>query len=212
MIRNQFLVLEVDDKLIGIDIEFVKGVALFENLSRVPGTKPFVAGLVNIRGNVYITIDIAKFLKTSQQFSNLVIINGGEGGDFAIIVSGIRSVEYLTLEENRQKFIIGEAKLADKDITVLEMKDIINELNEIHSTIIPKKKWFYFNDGRIAQDLEELILRIKVIDDETFKYHLIKGDFSKWIGNTLRMPELAEKVKKIDNKNDLISILKLQGQ
>jgi hypothetical protein len=65
---------------------------------------------------------------------------------------------------------------------------------------LPKEQAFYFftslgnYTGESAASLEEFLERTKEVDIKSLEFHLCRGDFEKWIGETLEDKELAEEV------------------
>lgn len=41
------------------------------------------------------------------------------------------------------------------------------------------------------------------IDEETWKYHLQRGDYSRWFRHSIRDPQLADEAERIEQRNDL---------
>jgi hypothetical protein len=49
---------------------------------------------------------------------------------------------------------------------------------------------------------QNLILFLQIgdgVDDETWMFHLRKGDYSNWIRHFIKDPELADEIKKIED-------------
>ena len=68
---------------------------------------------------------------------------------------------------------------------------------------LPRDKAFYFftsignYTGESATSLEEFVKKILDIDIKSLEFHLYKGDFEKWITETLEDNILASKVKQL---------------
>ena len=65
---------------------------------------------------------------------------------------------------------------------------------------------FYFSDGSSAGNLEELLNRLRKIDDGCFRHHVNeeKNDFANWIGDELKMKVLAKKIGGLKNGVDIV--------
>jgi circadian clock protein KaiC len=74
---------------------------------------------------------------------------------------------------------------------------------------ISSDKYFYLHNGTVIKNVEELINNLKNMDNETFKYHVndIKNDFSSWIKSLHGKKELAERIAKVKDKEEIIKIL-----
>ncbi len=65
---------------------------------------------------------------------------------------------------------------------------------------LPKEQAFYFftsvgeYTGECATCFEEFLEKIKEVNIESLKFHLCRGDFEKWIDETLEDKELAEDI------------------
>ena len=54
-----------------------------------------------------------------------------------------------------------------------------------------------------AQNLNAFVQIAEGIDVETWQFHLKRGDFSKWLRNALKDPELADEVRQIEENDSL---------
>ena len=69
--------------------------------------------------------------------------------------------------------------------------------------ILPRDKAFYFftsignYTGVSATSLEEFVKKILDIDIKSLEFHLYKGDFEKWIAETLEDDILSSKIKQL---------------
>ena len=70
--------------------------------------------------------------------------------------------------------------------------------------------YFFVNDGRVLQSIDDLKKLLIDIDDNMFKYHVnsTKNDFYNWIKTSLMDKELAERIKKDTDKKDMLKHLK----
>lgn len=72
---------------------------------------------------------------------------------------------------------------------------------------LPRKKAFYFftsvgnYTGESASSLKEFIKKISEVDMKSLEFHLYRGDFEKWITQTLEDEELAIKISNLRNLN-----------
>ncbi|MFP3985815.1 MAG: DUF5752 family protein [Candidatus Bathyarchaeia archaeon] len=68
---------------------------------------------------------------------------------------------------------------------------------------LPRDKAFYFftsignYTGESAASLEEFVKKILEVNVKSLEFHLYRGDFEKWIAETLEDNELANKLKQL---------------
>ena len=75
----------------------------------------------------------------------------------------------------------------------------------------PQPSGFRFNNGKIANDIEEMMDELIYIDDATFAGHVNnqKNDIADWIQGSLNIPDLANRARGLTKKTDLIRELAL---
>lgn len=74
---------------------------------------------------------------------------------------------------------------------------------------VPEEKRFYCNDGRIINNMEELVSALKVMSDETFRYHAneSKNDFSTWIADVIGDDKLAADLRKVTSREETAKVV-----
>jgi len=81
---------------------------------------------------------------------------------------------------------------------------------------LSKENAFYFftsignYTGENVTSLEEFLEKIREIDIRSLKFHLYRGDFEKWIAETLEDKDLAEEIKNLQNLKPTESALRNQ--
>jgi len=92
------------------------------------------------------------------------------------------------------KQVIKIEKRGEKPAKVTVRKEIFGEA--------PEEKVFFLADGRRLKNLMELIDAFENMGDEVFRHHVneAKNDFSKWINDVFKDEELADDMKKVENK------------
>jgi hypothetical protein len=79
--------------------------------------------------------------------------------------------------------------------------NIENTLKSLRT--FPREKAFYFftsignYTGVSAASLKEFVEKINEVNVKSLEFHLYRGDFEKWIGETLEDKELAEDIRKL---------------
>ena len=82
----------------GIETSFVREVYPLKSFTPLPGTPPFVFGIVNVRGQIFSVIDLKKFFelpdKGLSDLNKVIIVRGPvlEFGILADAIAGIRSI------------------------------------------------------------------------------------------------------------------------
>jgi hypothetical protein len=68
-------------------------------------------------------------------------------------------------------------------------------------------EFFYVCNGAVLKDLSGLLGELRTIDEKNFSYHVNndKNDFAKWVGDVLKEPELAAKLSKTKNKQEMVN-------
>jgi hypothetical protein len=84
------------------------------------------------------------------------------------------------------------------------MKADVRESNpsKILRTVPPDQSFFFFEDigeytGRLARNLDEFFEIINQIDVKSVTFHFRRGDFNKWVRESLHDAELARSLKRI---------------
>ncbi|BFI73429.1 hypothetical protein YN1_4160 [Nanoarchaeota archaeon] len=68
-----------------------------------------------------------------------------------------------------------------------------------------EKEAFVTIDGQKLYSLQDLLIWLYNTDEEKFSYH--KDHFYNWIYNSLEEKELAEKIKNVKNKEEMINVI-----
>ncbi len=76
------------------------------------------------------------------------------------------------------------------------------DASEILRTVPPDKSFLFFEDigkytGRLATNLADFCEKMKTIDIRSVEFHFERGDYERWIRETLHDNELARKLKKM---------------
>lgn len=125
----------------------IREVHYLKNVTRIPSTPAFVVGVISLRGQIIVVIDILRFFELPQAefsvFNKVVIVEKGDIvlGIIADEVTGVRHIEQsmiqpslATLAGKRARFVRGittdrvtildvEKMLKDKDLLVTEQVD-----------------------------------------------------------------------------------------
>jgi purine-binding chemotaxis protein CheW len=98
---KEFVVFKLDGEYYGIDIHYVENIEKVMDITRVPFSKTYVSGVVNLRGNVIPIVDLRPRFglekKPHTDESRIIIVNISELKIGMIVDS---SSEVLQLDEN----------------------------------------------------------------------------------------------------------------
>jgi len=77
----------------------------------------------------------------------------------------------------------------------------------------PPDKVFYVCNGQVLKNIDEMLYALQKMDDGAFRHHVHDGknDFSNWLKDVFKEVELAEKIKKVMDKNHIVEIVKTSG-
>jgi hypothetical protein len=75
---------------------------------------------------------------------------------------------------------------------------------------IHPEKMFYVQNGPVIDSGKSLLesLENQAISDDSFNFHIERGDFANWIGDVLKKPELAKSLKRVKNRKTFVKKLK----
>ncbi|WP_069649586.1 chemotaxis protein CheW [Caloranaerobacter ferrireducens] len=135
---NQYVLFKLDDESYGIEIEYVKTIEKITNITRVPNTKPYVKGVINLRGEVIPVIDLReRFGLPIRAYDNdtRVIIVSIKDFVIGLVVDSSSEVIHLNDNEvdnpptigetNTVEFVKGIGKKDGNLIMLLNLKKIL---------------------------------------------------------------------------------------
>ncbi len=98
-------------------------------------------------------------------------------------------------------------KKFDKDIEAVKV--LINENLQNVKRILsdaPPEKCFWFRNGTIVKNVQELPVVLENLDEETFFYHVNneKNDLARWVHDVIEDKELANSIEKLKKKHSII--------
>ena len=150
---EQFLTFDLKDELYGLDIESVREVLEVSQITKVPQTREYMRGIVNVRGHAIPVIDLRlKFglEKGEMTIDSCIIIVEvqieGESMILGMLVDGVEEV--LELEKDNveppprfgsrinSRFMKGIGKIEEKFIIIIDIQEVFSEdeLSDIAGT------------------------------------------------------------------------------
>ncbi|MEH6649813.1 MAG: chemotaxis protein CheW [Motiliproteus sp.] len=128
------------DELYGIDVMRVKEVLRLTEIAPVPGSAPFIVGIINLRGNVITVIDTRTLFgmpATQATDDSRIIVIELEDQVIGMLVDSVAEVIYLRQSDverspnvgtdESSKFIQGVSYHNDELIILLDLNQMIDE-------------------------------------------------------------------------------------
>jgi purine-binding chemotaxis protein CheW len=134
----QFINFLVDKEWYGIEIIKVKEIIKVPPITYLPSTPNFISGICNLRGNILTIINTKKIFGLSDasltEESRIVVVESGKI-ILGFLVDAVSEVVELpksaiddplvTLEGEKGEYIVGETKLEDKLVAILDIDKLI---------------------------------------------------------------------------------------
>jgi purine-binding chemotaxis protein CheW len=125
----------------GVQSSYVREVSPLKELTPLPGTPPFVLGVINVRGRILSVVDIKKFFDLPEKGLtdlNKVIILRSDSMEFGILADAILGVRNLslgdlqpslpTLTGIREEYLRGVTR---ERVVVLDAQKLLSDRNMI---------------------------------------------------------------------------------
>ena len=137
----EIIVFRLSSELYGLETSFIREVFPLKDFTPLPGTPPFVLGIVNVRGQILSVLDIKKFFNLPGNGLgdlNKMIIIHNDRMEFGILSDEILGIKNIILSELQQSLPTLEGIKDDylKGITgdrliVLDAEKLLNDKNVI---------------------------------------------------------------------------------
>ncbi|MDD5307816.1 MAG: chemotaxis protein CheW [Deltaproteobacteria bacterium] len=128
--RIEVLAFSVAGETYGVETRHVREVCELKDLTAVPCTPPFVAGVMNLRGRILAIVDLRKFFELPArgltELNRVIVLRGGDDelGLLADTIDGVRPVTVSDMQEGlptltgiRERFLKG---IAGRMLAVLD--------------------------------------------------------------------------------------------
>ncbi len=135
----ELLTFSLAEEWYALEIKYVEGIIHLQKITEVPGIPDYLLGVTNVRGEIVSVVDVRRFLnleasKSSAEPSIIIIkysdVTTGffvdSVGDVAKISTNSIDPPLATIEKIQAEFILGEAKLNDDFLAILNMKNLMN--------------------------------------------------------------------------------------
>lgn len=117
-----------------VESRHVQGVHPFRNLTPLPGTPPFLMGIVNLRGRIVPVLDLKKFFDLPEQgltdLHRVILVRGQdmEFGVLADVVTGVCTMPVASLQPSlptltgiRAHYLMG---VSEERVVVLDLEHV----------------------------------------------------------------------------------------
>ena len=139
----QYLTFRMAGEDYAIRILQVKEIIAYDSVTRVPGTPPWIRGVINLRGSVVPVVDLAvKFSLTAStvtQTSCIVIVEvklGGEQATMGILADSVDEVVFLSQQEVEPpppfgsrvavNYLYGIGKISGRFVLILDIDRVLS--------------------------------------------------------------------------------------
>ena len=138
MSTRQFCTFEIDDHLLGVEVETVQEVIRHQEMTPVPLARPEIAGLINLRGQIVTAMDLRRRLgfadRTDGHRPPNVVVRASDGPVSLLVdeigdVLDVDDIHYErppdTVAESVRALITGTYKLDDRLLLVLDTERVV---------------------------------------------------------------------------------------
>ena len=133
---NQYILFSLDELNYYLDLKYVKEFTSIKrkNITKIPYTQDFIRGLINIKGEFMLVLDLKKFLNpnsTSNTEGNKLIITEGKNFHLAFLVDDIKYIKTLknipTTLNSGSGYISSEIMEEDGLNSIINFEKIIGD-------------------------------------------------------------------------------------
>ena len=139
---KQYIVTKLGTEQYGIDISYVDNIVRMTRITRVPKSKHYFKGIINLRGEVIPVMSLRlKFGLADDEITNatrIIIIKLEDlAGSIGLLVDEVKEVVTLTDESierpsntsngEKAKYLLGVGRAHDTLISLLNMQNVIME-------------------------------------------------------------------------------------
>ena len=142
---GKHLIFELNSEKFGLDIESILSIETMKSVTWVPGTKDYLKGLLNIRGELTPIIDMRTFLSMNKSEEELkyakIIIVYDDNEHLGLLVDEAKVIIDIpddkidpvsdVFEQNESMYIEGIANLEDKGIGILNLEKLFTVTKEL---------------------------------------------------------------------------------
>lgn len=135
---NQYVLFTLENHNYYLDLKYIKEFTSIKrlNITKLPYTKKYIKGIINLRGEFLVVIDLKLFLNSTNNSnitSNKIIIIEGKNYNLALLVDDIKYIKNLkniqpsVFTDDNSKYIYAEFMEDNKLYSILNIEKIIND-------------------------------------------------------------------------------------
>lgn len=100
---EQYLIFRLADEYYGLLVSFIENIEKMMPITRVPNTKEYIKGVVNLRGEIVPVIDLREKIGVKKEEfgeeTRILIVNWKNEFKVGLIIDEVLDVVYLTKED-----------------------------------------------------------------------------------------------------------------
>jgi len=137
---EQYLIFRLADEYYGLLVSFIENIEKMMPITRVPNTKEYIKGVVNLRGEIVPVIDLREKIGVKKEEfgeeTRILIVNWKNEFKVGLIIDEVLDVVYLTKEDfdsatrDRNEFTFSIAKYNKMLINIVNLEDVLFEKAE----------------------------------------------------------------------------------
>lgn len=136
----QIIVFRLKDLYFGLSTEYVEEITTTLSYTKVPKSKGWVQGLVNLRGDVLTLINLYNVLNLNDNniddcYNNTIVAQLGENNvalmvDEVVGVSDVDEEDFHSASEDENASVRSLVTVYDKIVNILDVKNLFEEKEE----------------------------------------------------------------------------------
>lgn len=131
------VILRSGDGFFGIDINLVQEIVLMQDITEVPGSADYVAGMTDLRGRVVPVAEFARLIEcelSEHSDDTRILVVENDGGHIGLVVDAVTEVmmvpgekieDAATIGANDHDFIVAVAKLDDHLVSLVDVFSLL---------------------------------------------------------------------------------------
>ncbi|MFV8829058.1 chemotaxis protein CheW [Alkalihalobacterium sp. APHAB7] len=133
--RNQYVVFTINQQLFSLPINEVVEILRPQTVTQIPGIKPHIQGVINLRGKIIPVVKMLGQLNSGAKANkkNRIVIVQGDSENIGVKVDEVKMVTYVELENIEpppgmqvdEDFFHGFVKLDGQVIGILNLEKVL---------------------------------------------------------------------------------------
>lgn len=137
----QYIKIQLDEELYGIDINYVDNIVRPQHVTRVPNVASYIKGVINIRGEIVPIMNLRLKMGLEEveetKATRFIIIKMEQYGKIGLIVDAVKEVVTLSddqiekmqydSKDDSVHFVVGVGKTEDSLVSLLDLNMVVME-------------------------------------------------------------------------------------